>query len=477
MVDTRESIWRPYDLVIVNGVVVLEDRIEEVEIGVRDGRIAGLGAELERGGARILDAAGLTVLPGMIDAHVHFNEPGYGYWEGFASGSSALAAGGCTTYIDMPLNGVPPTVNVAALEQKRRRAASSSLVDYAFWGGLMPGNLEQLPLLAAAGVVGFKAFMSSPGDDQEEAFRRSDDRVLLEGMKVVAELGSVLVLHAEDEDLVSELSSRAVAEGRCSAADYTASRPIEAESRAVSKALAYAKQTGCRLHFAHISSVEAAEAIWRARQEGQDVTLETCPHYLTLTADDLLGKGAVAKCAPPLRGKEEQAGLWQCLEGGRIDLIASDHSPCPPELKEGADMFATWGGISGAQSSLELLVDEGHLKRGIPLTQISRLLSGAPAERFGLSHVKGAIRAGCDADLVLIDLDHRYRLTADMLYQKHKQSPYLDREIGCKVKVTLLRGKTVYEDGAGTSQERVGRECFASAKRIQSETVQARPLG
>jgi allantoinase len=471
MVNTREGIWQPYDLVIVNGVVVLEDGIEEVEIGVRDGRIADLGAELERGGARVLDAAGLTVLPGMIDAHVHFNEPGYGYWEGFASGSSALAAGGCTTYIDMPLNGVPPTVNVAALEQKRRSASASSLVDYAFWGGLMPGNLEQLPLLAAAGVVGFKAFMSSPGDDQEEAFRRSDDRALLEGMKVIAGLGSVLVLHAEDEDLVSELSARAIAEGRGSAADYAASRPIEAEARAVAKALAYAKQTGCRLHFAHISSVEAVEAIWRARQDGQDVSMETCPHYLTLTADDLADKGAVAKCAPPLRDVKEQAGLWRCLEEGRIDLIASDHSPCPPELKEGADMFSAWGGIAGAQSSLELLVDEGHLKRGIPLTRISRLLSGAPAERFGLSHSKGAIRAGCDADLVLIDLHHAYRLTSDMLFQRHKLSPYVDREIGCKVKLTLLRGMMVYEEGAGTGQERAGRECLAPAKYMQAGTV------
>ncbi|WP_337102754.1 allantoinase AllB [Paenibacillus sp. YIM B09110] len=461
----------PYDLVVVNGLVVLEDRIEKVEIGVRDGRIAEIGASLERSGARVIDAAGLAVLPGMIDAHVHFNEPGFGHWEGYATGSNALAAGGCTTFIDMPLNGVPPTVTVAALEQKRRRARGVSLVDYGFWGGLMPGYLEQLPLLAKAGVVGFKAFMSSPGDEHEEAFRRSDDGTLLEGMKRIAELGKVLVLHAEDEDIVTRLSKLALSEGRRGAFDYSASRPIEAELEAVSKALDYARQAGCSLHFAHISSEAAVKVIWQARRTGQDVTLETCPHYLTLTEDDFAHLGAVAKCAPPLRSAAEQARLWQCLELGLIDLIASDHSPCPAGLKEHTDMFAAWGGISGAQSSLELLVDEGYLKRGIPLTQISQLLSGAPARRFGLHHRKGAIQVGHDADLVLVDLNGGYRLTADRLFQRHMQTPYMDRELGCKVRMTLLRGKAVYEEGLGTNQSRAGLECFLPRKKEKSNAL------
>jgi len=459
---------RPFDLVVVNGGVVLENRVERLELGIRNGKIEAIAASLEREGIPVLDADRAVVMPGMIDAHVHFNEPGYGDWEGFATGSDALTAGGCTAFIDMPLNGIPPTVTVAALQAKRQRAMGASRLDYAFWGGLMPGYLRELPALAEAGVVGFKAFMSSPGDKKEEAFQRTDNGTLLEGMKRIAPLGKVLVLHAESEAITAGMSEQALSEGRTGARDYASSRPIEAEVEAVETALDYAERTGCRLHFAHISSEAAVVRIRDARLAGVDVTLETCPHYLALNEEDFVRIGAAAKCAPPLRSAAEQLKLWHCLERGWIDLIASDHSPCPPELKASKNMFEAWGGIAGAQSSLELLVDEGHLKRGIPLPRIARLLSGAPAERFGLRG-KGGIRVGADADLVVLDLERRYSLTQAGLYHRHKHTPYLNREIGCKVRATLLRGRIVYDERGGLAADRKGQECMIG------EPVQAYP--
>lgn len=448
----------PFDLVIAGGDVVLDDRVERLEIGIRNGKIDAVSHSVSGDSLAVLDASGLIVMPGMIDAHVHFNEPGMAHWEGFASGSDALAAGGCTAYIDMPLNGIPPTVTAAALSWKRRLAASGSRLDYGFWGGLMPGYLHELRPLANAGVVGFKAFMSSPGDDHEDAFRRADDRTLQEGMERIAELGKVLVLHAESERIVSSLTERAGREGRRSAKDYSETRPIEAELEAVETALSFAERAGCRLHFAHISSESAVRKIREARARGLDVSLETCPHYLVLTEDDLARMGAIAKCAPPLRSASERDKLWACLTRGEIDLIASDHSPCPSELKTGEDMLAAWGGISGAQSSLELMVDEGHLQRGVPLPALARLLAGAPAERYGLIG-KGAIKEGFDADLALLDLNRSYRLTQDRLYYRHKHTPYLDRMLGCQVMATVLRGRIVYEASEGLASGRAGVEC------------------
>ncbi|TDG00551.1 allantoinase AllB [Paenibacillus piri] len=433
------------DLKITGGHVVLRGEVLRLDIGVKDGTVVRLEESLaDEAAERHYEAAGKHVLPGMIDAHVHFNEPAMGHWEGFATGSAALAAGGCTSYMDMPLNGLPPTVSITALKRKLEAAEGRSRVDYALWGGLVPGNADQLAPLAEAGVIGFKAFMSEPGGEGEDRFQRVDDEALLEGMKRIAKLNRVLALHAEDEAMTVRLARQAAAEGLTGALDYAASRPIAAECEAVRRALLMAERTGCPLHFVHISSAAAVELIQAAKDRGLDVTLETCPHYLTLTEADTVSLGAVAKCAPPLRSAEERDKLWQALADGRIDLIASDHSPSPPELKRADRFFDAWGGIAGAQSTFELMIGEGHLKRGLSLPFLCSLLSLRPAERFGLHPRKGEIALQADADFAIIDLNRPYKLSAEHLKQRHAYSPYTGRIMGCRVSATVLRGNFVY---------------------------------
>jgi allantoinase len=446
------------DLVIRQGFVVLKDEVRLLDIGVRDGQIVSLEESIICDNCREIVAAGLYVLPGMVDVHVHFNEPGLGSWEGFASGSASLAVGGCTTYVDMPLNGVPPTVNAAAWKRKLAAAESNSYVDYAFWGGLQPGNVDELDDLAECGVVGFKAFMSSPGGEGEDIFREADDLTLYEGMRKIASLGGILALHAESEPIVSQLALNRIAEGRLTAKDFIESRPIIAEMEAVNRALFYAEETGCKLHFVHISSPQAVALIQQAKLIGLDVTLETCPHYLTLLAEDMERLGAIAKCAPPLRGLAEQDALWMLVRDGHIDMISSDHSPCPSSLKsaENANFFEAWGGISGAQSSMELMLHEGYHRRGIPITQISKMLSYEPAKRFGLHPRKGEIALMADADLVMVDMSQSYILQKEDLFYKHPYSPYLGKPFDCRVIQTWSRGKLVYELGQGIIESASG---------------------
>ncbi|WP_025717396.1 allantoinase [Paenibacillus sp. 1-18] len=445
------------EVVIRGGQVVLPDGVYVLDIGIKNGKIHVLQQLLEPSQeCKVIDASGQFVLPGMIDVHVHFNEPALGVWEGFVSGSASLAAGGCTAYIDMPLNGRPPTTSLSALNQKSALAYGQSYVDYAFWGGLVPGNLKSLEALAEAGVAGFKAFMSHPGGEGEDIFRGVDDVTLYEGMQRIAAIGGILALHAESEPLVAGLGAKAQHTGKTGFRDYAASRPVLAELEAVHRALFYAKQTGCALHFVHISNPQAVELIDQAKRTGMNVTLETCPHYLMLTCDDMGSLGTVSKCAPPLRSEAEREEMWKAIAAGKIDMIASDHSPCPNELKRYDDWFQAWGGISGAQSSMELILDEGHLKRKIPLPFLSRLLSENPARRFGLFPRKGTIQVGMDADLTIFNLNSPYTLTANDLYYRHKHSPYVGRQLNCRVTATLCRGEVVYRLGEGVSLSRKG---------------------
>ncbi|MGG4144129.1 allantoinase [Paenibacillus algorifonticola] len=449
-----------YDCIVMNGFVVLSDQVKKLDIGIRDGRIAALEPSLAGAEAgSIIDAEGQYVLPGMVDIHVHFNEPNLGHWEGFVSGSAALAAGGATCYADMPLNGNPPTVTTEALSLKAGQAEGHSAVDYTFWGGLVPGKLDELASMFEAGVVGFKAFMSNPGGEGEGRFREVDDWTLYEGMKKIAALGGFIALHAESDAITSQLADAALAAGRLDAEAFAASRPIIAELEAVNKALLFAEQTGCKVHFVHISSYDAVELIDRAKRRGLLVTVETCPHYLLLTRKEMAELGAVAKCAPPLRSEEQREGLWRMIGEGKLDVIASDHSPCPTSMKVDASktFFEAWGGISGAQSSMELVLGEGWIKRGLPLPLLSALLSAGPAQRFGLYPRKGAIAIGSDADLAIIDANAAYELLEEHLFYRHKHSPYVGKELACRVMATLVRGSVVYTADGGLAQPASGK--------------------
>lgn len=449
----------PLDCIIKGGNVVLSDRVCTIDIGIRNGIIVDLSPDIQTSSSTTVDAQGLYVMAGIIDAHVHLNEPGNSAWEGFDTGSAALAAGGCTTYLDMPLNGLPPTVTVEALNLKLDAAkAKGSHVDFALWGGLVPSNLDDLEALADAGVIGFKAFMSAPGDTGEGCFKEVDDITLYEGMKIIARKNKVLAVHAESEEIIVALSGRMPERERRTVRHFLDSRPLAVELDAVRRVLLFAERTECPLHLVHISSPQAVDIIWEAKRNGVNVTVETCPHYLMFTDDDVEKIGALAKCAPPIRGQREREGLWERIAEGKIDWIASDHSPCPPNMKLGSDQdyFAVWGGIAGAQNMLELMFDEGYLTRGIPLPLLSRMLSEAPAKRFGLIPRKGRLALGYDADIVLIDPNSPYVLQSEHLLYRHPQSVYTGREFRCRVTMTINRGKIVYELGHGVGAVRDG---------------------
>jgi allantoinase len=433
------------DLVIRGGQVVTGGVATALDVGVVDGRIVALEPELADDGAEILDATGLLVLPGAVDAHVHLNDPGRAEWEGFATGTAALAAGGTTTALDMPLNAIPPTVDGTAFAAKVAAARGIARIDVALWGGLVPGPLDRLDELADAGVVGFKAFMSASGVAE---FVAADDVTLLEGMARAAQLGLPVAVHAESDVLTSRLAARARAAGRTGVRDYLASRPVIAEVEAIDRAILFAAETGCALHVVHVSSGHGVARIAEARARGVDVTCETCPHYLVLDADVAQRLGAAAKCAPPLRPAEVVEELWERLLGGDIDLVATDHSPSPAALKEtGADHFAAWGGIAGAQTLVALLYDSGVVARGLEVAQLATMTAGAPAARFGLAPAKGAVAFGADADLLLLDPAREWTITREALLDRHRLSPFVGRTLRGRVVRTLLRGTTIARDG------------------------------
>jgi len=412
------------------------------DLAIADGVIGAVGPELEGDAAETVDATGLHVFPGVVDAHVHCNEPGRTDWEGFAHATRALAAGGATTFLDMPLNAIPPTVDAASFDLKRAAAEAAAVVDFALWGGLVPGSVDRLDELAERGVVGFKAFMCPTGVDD---FAMADDDTLHAGMGRAARLGLPVAVHAEDPELTARLAAEAVAEGRTALRDYLHSRPVVAELRAIGRALELAEETGCSLHVVHVSSAAGVRLVTEARARGLDVTCETCPHYLALDEEDAVAIGMIAKCSPPIREREEVEALWRVVLDGDVDLVGSDHSPSPPELKQGADAFAAWGGIAGAQTTLRVLLTEGP-PRGLELADIARLTGAAPARRFRLPG-KGSLGPGADADLALVDLGAEAPLTEAELLSRHRSSPFVGRRLRGRVVRTLVRGSTVRLEG------------------------------
>lgn len=435
------------DIIIRNGKIVTHESIFKADIGIKDQKIKEINDQIpkDKECIREIDAAGLYILPGLIDAHVHFNEPGRAEWEGFETGSKSLAAGGVTTFFDMPLNSDPPVTTVEEFVKKKKCADEKSLIDYGLWGGLVPNNLHQLEELARSGVVGFKGFMSNSGIEEFPQLRDND---LLEGMSKIGEIGSILALHAENESICSRLAKSCIEEDNTSIRDYVASRPVISEAEAVMRAAAFAEITNCKLHILHVSSGEVIKYVSDAKKRGVDITIETCPHYLTFNINDFERIGPLAKCAPPLREQEHVESLWEAIKDGEIDTIGSDHSPAPPSMKEFTleqSIFDVWGGISGAQSTLAVLLEEGYFKRGIPLETIVRISSFNPAKRFGLYPHKGVIEQSSDADLVLIDLEKNYTLKEEDLFYRHKHSPYVGKQFRGAVLQTILKGKIIWD--------------------------------
>lgn len=430
------------DIVVRGGTVVTPGDLVTADIAIEDGRISAVAPQLP-GASHEINARGLAVLPGLIDIHVHFNEPGRTEWEGAATGSSALAAGGGTLFFDMPLNSSPCTVGPAEFDQKRAALERSSVTDFALWGGIVPGNCGALAALAERGVIGFKAFMADSGLPE---FPRSDDLTLYEGMREAARLGLPVAVHAESDELIKSLSTHLIYAGRSGVRDYLASRPVLAEVAAIERAALLAAEAGAKLHIVHVSSGRGVAAALEGRARGVDIAIETCPHYLFFTEEDLERIGAAAKCAPPLRKPDEQRGLWEALQRGVVNVVASDHSPAPPDMKQDANFFRIWGGIAGGQSTLAVLLTAGYHERRLPLSRIVDLTTAWPARRFRLPH-KGGIAVGNDADLTLVDLTAPYALAESDLFQRHRTSPYVGRSFRGVVRQTLLRGQPVFAGG------------------------------
>ena len=453
-----------FDTILRGGTLITPDGENETDIGVAEGKIAALGKELSGSAREELDARHLHIFPGVIDAHVHFNEPGRADWEGIETGSQALAAGGGTCFFDMPLNAHPPTCDAASFDLKAAAAQNKSLADFALWGGLVPHDLEQIERLAERGVIGFKAFMADSGIDD---FPRADHATLRKGMKRAASVGRVVAVHAESEAITQRLTREKMTRGMTSARGYLDSRPIEAELEAIRAAIDMAGDIGCKLHVVHVSCAEGVALITEAKRRGADVSCETCPHYLILTENDTLKLGAVAKCAPPLRPPRERDALWERVIAGEIATIGSDHSPSPPEMKQSTNFFKVWGGISGAQHLLPLLVGAtesldhfGKLAGKTPslpgkaFTLIAKLTSFNVAERFGLPKTKGRIAVGADADFALLDFRQKYSVRVEDLFYRHPQSPYVGRTLTGRVVQTILRGQTIFKRGTIVSQRR-----------------------
>ncbi len=436
-----------FDLIIRGASVVLPASVDRLDLGIKDGVISALGTAVFGSTDADLDASDFHVLPGLVDPHVHFNEPGRTEWEGFESGTRALAAGGVTTFLDMPLHSLPPVVDRGGFLAKWNFGKASSLVDFGLWGGLTPESLVHMQDLTNCGVIGFKATLCSSGIDE---FPMADDATLLEGMRRACDLEQIVAIHAENEAITARLARRAVAEGRLSAADYLASRPVIAELEAIQRAIFFAWESDCALHISSVSTARGIELVSQAKAQGLNISCETNPHYLVLTEADTERLQSLAKCAPPLRAPAEQLALWEQLAAGGVDMIASGHNPAPPERKTYAEnLFAAHAGIAGCQSTLPIMLTAASEDiHPVPLERVIELLSTNAARRFRLHPRKGEIAVGADADLVIVSLNSGDEVRQEsLLYQYPAHSPYIGRHVKGRVLRTLLRGQTIYKDG------------------------------
>lgn len=423
-------------LVIRGRRVVTRDGVRGASIHIREGSIARIAAwEDVPPGVEITDAGDSLVMPGLVDTHVHVNEPGRTNWEGFETATRAAAAGGITTLLDMPLNSIPATTTVTALDAKRSAARGKTAVNVEFIGGVVPGNTAHLEGLRDAGVRAFKCFLSPSGVDE---FPHVTERDLSKAFPVLARLGLPLMVHAEDPALLR------AGENSASYADYLASRPIEAEHSAIELLIAQMSRARAPVHIVHLSSATSLRIIRAAKKRGLPLTVETCPHYLTFAAEEVPDGATEYKCAPPVRSAAEREALWQALLAGEIDLVASDHSPCPPNMKRThGDFFSAWGGIASLQLSLSA-VWTGARSRGATPERLAQWMSAGPARLAGLADRKGAIAEGYDADLVIWDPAASYEVDPAKLLHRHAVTPYAWRELFGVVRATYVGGRRVF---------------------------------
>jgi len=431
--------------------IVTPDGIRPGAILVRDGKIGGvvladdLPAHAQVRDFEVRDFGESAILPGLVDSHLHINDPGRSEWEGFETATRAAAAGGYTTLVDMPLNCLPPTTTVAALAAKRKAAHQRCWVDWLPWGGVVSDNQADIEALAAAGVPGFKCFLIHPGID---GFTMVTESELRAALPQVARTGLPLLVHAELSGPIDEAQLRLQTADWRRYSTYLRSRPEEAELAAIRLLLSLCRQYKFRLHIVHLSASRALAELCAARAEGLPVSVETCPHYLHFCAEEIPDGATLCKCAPPIRSRDNREKLWQGLKDGIIDLIATDHSPCPPAMKrldEGSFKTA-WGGISSLSLALPVIWTEAS-RRGFTMIDLTRWMSQEPARLAGCHARKGRIAEGCDADLVIFEPEAEFVVTEDRLHYRHPVSPYLGEKLRGVVKATYLRGQCVFSGG------------------------------
>ena len=413
--------------------------------------------------AEAQDFGNAAILPGLIDAHVHINDPGRTEWEGFETATRGAASGGFTLLVDMPLNCLPATTNVGALEAKREAARGRCRTDWMAWGGVVADNAGDVEPLANAGVRGFKCFLVHPGID---GFSMVTEQQLRAAVPHVAKTGLPLLVHAELPGPIDSATEQLRDADWSLYPTYLQSRPEEAELLAIRYLLALCREYKFRLHIVHLSAAKALPELRAARSEGLPVSVETCPHYLHLAAESIPNGATLFKCAPPIRSRENCEQLWQGLREGTIDLVATDHSPCPPEMKriEEGNFRSAWGGIASLSVALAVLYTEAG-KRGFALTDIARWMCEAPANLAGCHKRKGRIAAGCDADFVVFDTEREFTVTDKSLYYRHPISPYVGEKLRGVVKATYLRGRLVFKDGEFPGDP-IGVDASASGKNL-----------
>jgi len=432
-------------IIVFSSRVVLDAGIVPAAIEIAGGRITSIHEGSPRSSIRDhIDFGDLVIMPGLVDAHVHINEPGRTDWEGFETAGRAAAAGGITTVVDMPLNSSPVTTTVAALKAKAAAARGRCAIDYAFWGGVSGDNRSELEPLLGAGVLGFKCFMVPSGIDD---FPAADDEEIGAAMRTIASAGGVLLAHAEDATVIEAARSRCGLDRHPRAyQSWLRSRPPEAEVAAIRRLATLCRETRCRTHIVHIASGEAADAIAAFKREGLPMSGETCPHYLTFAAEDITDGATLFKCAPPIRERAHQDRLWRALESGILDMVATDHSPCPPDLKRmsDGDFVHAWGGIASLQLSLPAVWTAAR-RRATGIERLAQWMSAAPSRLAGLQQRKGAIRVGYDADLVIWNPEASFTVQAESLLHRHKVCPYVGMTLHGVVERTYLRGELAFD--------------------------------